>query len=204
MNVLAIGAHPDDIEIGCAGVLLQLKKIKNAKLYVLVLTEGKGTFADGDRLKEQEASFKILGVDKHYQETLEDGDIHLLTAIRIIEEVVDEVNPDYIFSHYENDTHQDHRVVAQATRSACRHWNNLLYYESYSAIDFSPGVFADIEETLSKKLECLAAYKSQEAYMQLKENVCAKAIVRSQRTGFSCCEAFVPVKLQLRVKVELV
>ena len=195
MNILAIGAHPDDIEIGCAGTLLKLKHCHAANIHALVLTEG--NLAHETLLSEQQKSFGMLGVNTCDQLGLYSGAVNLYQAIQEIEKVINEVDPDYIFTHYFQDTHQDHRIVSQATETACRTRNNLLYYESFSVVDFLPRVFVDIQETFGIKLECLTAYKSQEARLNLNETVTGRAILRAHRTGFKRCEAFVSQKLVL-------
>lgn len=195
MNILAIGAHPDDIEIGCAGTLGKLKHCYAANIHALILT--KGNLAHETLLAEQQKSFGILGVDTCDQLDLCTAEMNLYLTIQEIEKAINEADPDYIFTHYYQDTHQDHRIVSQATQTACRTRTNLLYYESFSVVDFLPGVFVDIQETFGIKLECLTAYKSQEARLNLNETVTARAILRSHRTGFKRCEAFVPHKLVL-------
>ena len=121
MKILAIGAHPDDIEIGCGGTLLYFQKYHNATVSMLLLTRGEaGTEGAVDREAEQSAACQILGIDRRFCADLTDTAIDLQDAIKCIEDVVGDVDPDVVFTHYGEDTHQDHRVVSDATISACQ------------------------------------------------------------------------------------
>jgi len=63
VNVLAIGAHPDDIEIGCGGTLLKLKQ-QGHKVYMLVMTRGESGGCPEKRLQEQEAAAEYIGAEE--------------------------------------------------------------------------------------------------------------------------------------------
>ena len=108
MNILAIGAHPDDIEYGCGGALVKYTQ-RGHRLSLLILTEG-GLGGDrAIRAAEQKASNDILGVDKIYWGGYQDTHIQVdKEAISKIESVLADVSPDFIFCHYPDDTHQDH------------------------------------------------------------------------------------------------
>ncbi len=161
MNILAIGAHPDDIEFGCGGTLLKYSE-KGHKVYMLVLSKGdKG----GDlkvRQKEQEDSARILKVEKLYFGNYKDTEIvqshELITEI---EGHLKDIGPGFIFVHYFDDTHQDHRNLAASTISATRYIHNVLFYEGPTTQNFTPNVFVDVTSILDKKVECLEAHVSQ-------------------------------------------
>ena len=71
------------------------------------------------------------------------------------------VKPDFIFVHYIDDTHQDHRNLSESTISATRYIQNVLFYEGPTTQNFTPNVFVDITKVFDKKLECLNAHASQ-------------------------------------------
>jgi LmbE family N-acetylglucosaminyl deacetylase len=195
MKILAIGAHPDDVEIGCGGTLLYLKSVVNAEIHVLLMTRGtKGNCDVDSRKLEQEQACKILGVTRFYCPELPDTNITIKAAIDVIEELVNVVNPNYIWTHYKDDTHQDHRIVAEATISACRNRSNVLYYESFSSENFNPMLFVDIEGTLQSKCEVVAAHKTQEERLHLVDYVKMLAKQRAHRTGLKYVEGFIPRK----------
>lgn len=162
MRVLAIGAHPDDVEVGC-GATLALHKQKGHQIHILILTKGE---ASGDpQIREEECiqSSRIMNADKvffaHLADTkLTDG----VETIREIEKVASSVDPDIVFVHSRKDTHQDHRNVCSAALSACRNRKNILFYESPTTLsDFDPKVYVDVSTTLSKKIEMLEIFLSQ-------------------------------------------
>ncbi len=161
MNILAIGAHPDDIEIGCAGTLIKYVD-RGHNVFLLIMTGGEEGGAEPTRTLEQEDSNKIIGV-KHifwggYKDT------HILVdkeTISSIEKILSKVDPDFIFCHFPDDTHQDHRHLCQATMSATRNLRNVLFFEGPTTCNFTPQVFVDISDTLDRKIESLQAHASQ-------------------------------------------
>jgi LmbE family N-acetylglucosaminyl deacetylase len=161
MNILAIGAHPDDIEFGCGGTLSKYSE-KGHKVYLLVMSKGdKG----GDleiRQKEQENSARILRVEKLYFGNYKDTEIvQSQKLITEIEDFLKDIKPDFIFVHYFDDTHQDHRNLSDSTISATRYIHNVLFYEGPTTQSFTPNVYVDITSALDKKFECLEAHVSQ-------------------------------------------
>jgi len=161
MNILAIGAHPDDIEFGCGGTLIKYTE-KGHRLFLLVMTEGGLGAPASVRAQEQLDAIAALGAEDvfwgGYEDTL------LLTdqaMISKIETVISKVKPDFIFCNFLDDTHQDHRHLAQATISATRYIRNVLFYEGPTTQNFTPHVFVDISDTLEKKIKALEAHQSQ-------------------------------------------
>ena len=161
MNILAIGAHPDDIEFGCGGTLLKYSE-KGHKVYMLVMSKGE---KGGDlevRRKEQENSARILGIQTLYFGNYKDTEIvQSQKLITEIEGFLKEIKPGFIFVHYFDDTHQDHRNLADSTISATRYIHNVLFYEGPTTQNFTPNVFVDITSVLDKKYDCLNAHASQ-------------------------------------------
>ena len=161
MNILAIGAHPDDIEIGCGGTLIKYAD-RGHKVYSLVMTGGSQGGETSIRRTEQEKACAVLGIEKIYWGGYEDT--HLVVnqeLIAKIEKVIHDICPNFIFCHYPDDTHQDHRHLSLATQSAARNMRNVLFYEGPTTWGFNPQVFVDIGETLETKIEALKAHDSQ-------------------------------------------
>lgn len=199
MKILAIGAHPDDIEIGCGGTLLYFQKYHNATVSMLLMTRGEaGTEASVDREAEQATACQILGIDRRFCAGLTDTAIGLQDAIEYIENVVGDVDPDVVFTHYGTDTHQDHRVVADATLSACRNRGSVLHYESISSQNFPPSMFVDVAEFIGTKGEAVASHASQEARLGLVDYVRTLATHRAYRTRLNYVEGFLPWKFLWR------
>lgn len=161
VSILAIGAHPDDIEFGCGGTLIKYRD-KGHRTYLLVMTEGGMGAQTSVRAGEQLSSQAILGAEEVFWGGYEDT--HLMAdreMINKIEKVISTVRPVFIFCNFIDDTHQDHRHLAQATISATRYIRNVLFYEGPTTQNFSPHVFVDISDTLDRKIKALEAHRSQ-------------------------------------------
>jgi LmbE family N-acetylglucosaminyl deacetylase len=161
MNILAIGAHPDDIEFGCGGALIKYSK-RGDNIYLLVLTKGEIGAKPSIRMKEQERSAKFLKAKKVYQGIFPDTKIPVdKRLITTIENAMKDSKPDIIFFNYYNDIHQDHRAVAEGAISATRYVKKVLFYEVPTTEGFEPDVFVDIGDVLEDKLKLLKIYASQ-------------------------------------------
>ena len=160
-RVLAIGAHPDDVEIGAGGTIAQHIAARDR---VTILTMSRGRLG-GDpqrRLGEAQEAAHRLGA-KIIVGDLEDTAIpENGPAIELIERAVAEVSPDVVYVHSAHDVHQDHRAVHAATSVAARKVARVLCYQSPSStIEFRPTVFVPVSEGLTAKLDAIAAYESQ-------------------------------------------
>jgi len=127
-KVLAIGAHPDDIEFGCGGALAKYVE-KGHDVYMMILTRGSKGGDSEIRQKEQVDSQNIIGARKVFWGDYLDTQLSMSRElISRIEQVIEQVKPDFIYCPYHEDTHQDHRHLAQATISATRYIRNVLHY----------------------------------------------------------------------------
>jgi LmbE family N-acetylglucosaminyl deacetylase len=192
VSVLAVGAHPDDIEAGCAGTLALLKS-NGAKVYLLVLTRGEAS--GNPRVKESACrrSAKLLRVDCLFFGGLEDTKISDgIETISVIEKTVDEVNPDMVYTHTFKDTHQDHRNTAYATLSAARRCKRILMYETPNTLkEFFPQVFTDIEETFEVKKKALRLFgRESERFWLAAHAIEGLAVFRGFQAGVRVAEAF--------------
>ena len=160
-NILAFGAHPDDIELGCAGTLRKFVKAGH-DVYLCVLSEGQEAGDPKVRRKEQEEATRRLGAKElilgHWVDTKFEVSKE---SVDFIESVVAKVKPYEIYCNYKEDTHQDHRVLAQCVMSATRYNKRVLFYEDYTSIHFQPDIFVDIEDVLEDKLNVIKAFESQ-------------------------------------------
>lgn len=161
MNILAIGAHPDDIEFGCAGTLMKYAENGHG-VYTLVATDGDSGGQSTVRRREAEEAARQIGIKETFWGNYRDTELPLgKELIDDIEKVIRSVRPAFIFVHDKQDTHQDHRALAQAAISATRYIRNVLFYEGPTAVDFRPNVFVDIGGLMEKKLAVLSAHASQ-------------------------------------------
>lgn len=162
IKVLAIGAHPDDIELGCAGTLLKHRK-NGTELYLFVLTKGE---ASGDpRIRERECqkSAKLMKAVELFFGEMNDTEINDgVKTIVLIEDIINLVNPDIIYTHSSKDTHQDHRNASNATLSAARRCNKIFFYETPTTYkNFLPQVYVDIEREFDTKKKIIRLFSSQ-------------------------------------------
>jgi LmbE family N-acetylglucosaminyl deacetylase len=161
MNILAIGSHPDDLEYGCGGTLIKYAE-GGHNIFLYIATRGELGGDPEERKREQELAAKIIGVKKIYWGTYHDTKIPLnQDLIGDIEAVMEKTDPHFIFTHFWDDTHQDHRVLSQSTQSATRYVKNFLFYETPTTQNFTPNVFVDVGRVMDKKKKLLEAHASQ-------------------------------------------
>ena len=161
MNVVAIGAHPDDIELGC-GATLTGHRLRGDAIWLLVMTTGeRGPQAAGSRIQEQEDAARLLGAELRWggfpDGAVPDG----RPAVDVIQSVLAEANADAVYTHSPRDTHQDHRATAVASLSACRRLSRVLLYESPTSQGFTPDVYVDSAGAVEAKADLVRAHVSQ-------------------------------------------
>jgi len=160
-RVLAIGAHPDDVEIGCGGALA--RHLENGdQIYILTLSDGKQGGETTLRRQESENAAQMIDASLFWgglhDTQITDGQ----STISVIENVINQVNPTIVYTHTQKDSHQDHRNTFNATLVAARKVKNLFCYQSPSTtIDFRPTSFTDITDFMSAKLKLISAYETQ-------------------------------------------
>jgi LmbE family N-acetylglucosaminyl deacetylase/CheY-like chemotaxis protein len=159
--VLAIGAHPDDVEIGCGGILLRHRS-KGDRVSVLTLTGGEQGGVASQRVLEAQRAAQILGAGL-FIEALQDAAVSEgQETIGLIEARIRELQPTVIYTHTLHDGHQDHRSVHRATIVASRGVPSLYCYQAPSTgIDFRPTKFVEIGEFMDRKVAAIDAYHSQ-------------------------------------------
>lgn len=161
MNVLAIGAHPDDIEYGCGGTLT-LYAQKGHDVYLFVATDGALGGEAAIRRREQEDSAVVMGVRKVFWGGYPDTEVPYNRELIVrVESVIRQARPTMIFVNSPDDTHQDHRNLAQAAVSATRYVPNFLFFEVPSTQNFTPNCYTNIDKVLDRKLASLEAHRSQ-------------------------------------------
>ncbi|MDQ6963727.1 MAG: PIG-L deacetylase family protein [Mariprofundales bacterium] len=201
-RVLALSPHPDDAEIGCGGALA-VHVQRGDEVHLFVATGG-GVGGDADtRRREQERSAEIMGVAGLYWGGFADTRLpeHALPLMERLEEVLAITTPDTIYINFERDTHQDHRTLAEVTRSVTRWIPNVLAYETPSSIDFIPALFMDIDQCMERKFAALRAHASQaektRVTLDIIEIARANAHFRGVQGKLACAEAFVPIRMRL-------
>jgi bacillithiol biosynthesis deacetylase BshB1 len=175
VEVLAVGAHPDDVELGCGGLLLNLKG-RGYRFGILDLTAGEKASRGSpkERAAEAKAAADLLGATA--RECLELPDTKLDAtpgAVRLAAEAVRRWRPKLVVSMNPTDEHPDHRACAQIVEravflSALRGYEaegephrvrRIIRYSRHSW--FQPSFVVDISEVVERKLEAVRCFKSQ-------------------------------------------
>jgi LmbE family N-acetylglucosaminyl deacetylase len=203
-SVLAIGAHPDDIELGCGGTIARHVAVGD-QVAMLVVTRGEvGPGDSPQRVDEQRRAADVLGVNTLlWGSNIPDCrvSLHELDLVHLIEAAIRNVGATIVYTHSPNDSHQDHRAVALCTLGAARSVSTVMSYGAPSALQFSPTAFVDISDSLDKKIDALMCHGSQ---VQASEMVSASRVRSSaEHYGHSCrrqyAEAFEPVRAMVEV-----
>lgn len=157
-RILAIGAHPDDCEVGAAGMLQAHRERR-----IVVLSMGERGGHPVSRRAEAEAAAKVLGASLSLH-ALADTSMTVGDIIPVLEHEIADYQPDVICTMSTHDTHQDHSAVGRASLIACRDTAcTLLAYVTPSAAErFRPNWFQSLDEAaLQTKMEALRCHASQ-------------------------------------------
>ena len=167
-----MGAHADDVEIGCGGTVARHAK-NGDHVIILIMTKSAYSYYDGRVLRtleegvwEEEHAAKVLAA-KSINLGFETKEVpYSKESVEAINEVIDKYDIDIIYTHWYHDTHQDHMRTTQSTISAGRFVNNILMYEpNYPAgrsyFGFRNQYYVDITPSFEIKMEALKQHKSQ-------------------------------------------
>ncbi|MBF0168516.1 MAG: PIG-L family deacetylase [Alphaproteobacteria bacterium] len=170
MNVLAIGAHFDDIEIGCGGTIA--KHVRNGdRVFGLIVTNSEYHNLDGTLRRTREVARKegyeaarILGIEL-IEIGLSTREVTFCPhLIDLLERNIIEKSIDVIYTHWDNDVHQDHQSIGKATMAAGRKVNRIFMYRSnlyQTTFQFSGNYFVDISDFLEMKIESIREHKTE-------------------------------------------
>jgi LmbE family N-acetylglucosaminyl deacetylase len=205
MNILAIGAHFDDIELGCGGTLAK-HVAQGDKVWAYVATVSGFTSHNNIvvrtneiALREGRQAMEVLGVELVCGDfkTLE---VEFTDALNIqILKILEEQKIQKIYTHWVGDIHHDHQAVARASLHACRHIPRMLMYRSnwyHSNLEFRGNFYTDISEYLERKIDAIKAHVSEmertgEKWISFWQKEAENA---GQRIGVKYAEVFEVVK----------
>ena len=166
-NILAIAAHPDDIEISCLGYLLKENKKKKSKISVFIASSGslKDTTSGINRIRESKKALKcIKDINFNYRSNkgIKISDFEKIS--NKIRKLIIDINPDEILVHDPNDTHNEHSLVYDIVKTASRRLAiNLIRYQSVSSSNsFKANLYIDVKDYLAIKKKSLKFHKSQQ------------------------------------------
>jgi len=220
-KILIIASHPDDEVLGCFGTVARLIK-EGYEAYTLILGEGK-TSRDEQRIVENKKdeievlnteiqnANDIIGIKKVFIESFPDNrfdSVDLLDIVKVVSKVKDEIQPDIIFTHFENDLNIDHRITYQAVITATRPMENECVKEIYSfeilsstewnyPLSFSPDTYFDISDTINLKLDAMKEYKSELCkypHPRSLEGIKLNSKYQGMRVGKKYVEAFKTIR----------
>jgi LmbE family N-acetylglucosaminyl deacetylase len=153
-RVLAIGAHPDDIEIGCAGALFNHRR-RGDRVSMLTLGSGRDKGVEAGSWESLMAARLIGGQLLAGDLSMRDlGDL-VLTS-RMIDGVVAALDPTVVYVHSRNDDNHDHRAVHEATMRAVRAVPQVYAYQTPSSTPaFDPTKLVPIDDVVTAKADML-------------------------------------------------
>lgn len=227
MNILAIGAHPDDLEILCAGTLARYAQQGHA---VFMASFTSGNMGDLQipppelariRKTEAEASAAILGAHLLWPGIDDELVFPNEEQRRVMIDLLRQADPDVIFTHGPNDYHSDHRYVSQLVfdsyfqkglphlprqnQAACRFGCAQVYYmDNLGGIGFSPAEYVDITAAMDTKRRMLECHQSQVKPMRelartdLAELIEVQARFRGLAAGCRYAEGFIRLEAYQR------
>lgn len=201
-RVLAIGAHPDDVEYCSGGTILGLLDM-GVHVKYLVFSRCLDLPRNKNIMQEYQESLKIMGLKA------EDGIIldlpnRLLYTVEAkvretLEELRDSFNPDLVLGPSVDDINQDHHTVALESRKVFKSTNLLGYEVLTSSVDFTPNFFVPLTEKLvERKLRLCACYRSQgDKRYSDSQAIRGTMLHRGAQAGFRYAEAFSVVRCVL-------
>ena len=206
MNILAIGAHFDDVELGCGGVLARHAR-QGDNVYVFVATVSgfsnqynQAVRTNESALEEARKAMAILGVKELLCGNFRTLEVEFVDALNIeILKVVQEKKIEQVYAHWSGDIHHDHQAVAKASLHSCRHVPRLLMYRSnwyHSTLEFRGNFYVDITHCWEIKEQAIRAHVTEvdrtgEKWISFFKNEAENA---GQRIGVKYAEIFEVVK----------
>ncbi len=163
MRVLVFSAHPDDAEIGCGGTIAKYVSLGHTVRIVSSVVPNLPEV----RLQESLEAARILGAEHQCLEIPPDEMIFNRAIVHRFDGAIADFGPDLILTHWAQDSHNDHRVVASATVAATRKNTCSVYmYEQtipggITSNSFRAQKFIDISTCIETKLESVKAHHSQ-------------------------------------------
>ena len=172
-NVMAIGAHPDDIEFGCSGTLYKhIQNGDNVVMVVMTNTEsvdgvtGKVLRTKKQNQEETVSSSKVLGCEVEF---LPFKDLHVpfsFESVSKLDSLIRKHDIDIMYTHWAGDANQDHIAAFRTTMAAGRYIPNVFCYEQIPIPRVSENVmeinyYVDITDSFHKKIEVSKCHSSQ-------------------------------------------
>jgi LmbE family N-acetylglucosaminyl deacetylase len=224
-SVLIVAAHPDDEILGC-GATMAAHAARGDDVHVAILAQGltsrgEASREEFERLHAQASRANaIVGAKSLKLFEFPDNrldSVALLDIVKVVEELVDQYGPQTVYTHFGGDLNIDHRRTYEAVMTACRPLpgqcvEQVLCFEVQSSTEwspagsvpaFAPNWFNDIEQTLDRKVEALAAYASEMRpfpHARSLEAVGHLAAWRGASVGCRAAEAFMLARQRVLIQ----
>jgi len=160
---LAVGAHPDDVELACGATIAKLVDAGH-EVRIMVMSQGENGGNAPQRIREARRGATYLGAQSHSVQKFCDTRLSESSndMVAAIEQEIALFNPDVVLTHSATDIHQDHEAVHRAVMRAGRKLPSILCFESPSVgQDFSPKFFVDVENYTDVKVEAIRLHSDQ-------------------------------------------
>lgn len=206
MNILAIGAHFDDVELGCGGALARhAANGDTVYVYVATVSGFSNQYDQSVRSSqvaraEADVAMEILGVQTMFCGEFKTLQIEFVDPLNIeILKLVQDLDIDMVYTHWIGDIHHDHLALSRASLHSCRHVPRLLMYRSnwyHSTVDFRGNFYVDITSYWDQKERAILAHESEmertgRKWVSFFRNEAENA---GQRIGVKYAEVFEVVK----------
>ncbi|NTV98796.1 MAG: PIG-L family deacetylase [Chlorobiaceae bacterium] len=196
-NILCLGAHPDDIEIGCMGALFRVNSSSAIDFIVATGSDirHKELVLAAESLRSLDMPVKNVVCLKHEDGALPDQRASLKQSIR------SSIHKEYdlVITHYRHDMHQDHRLLGEISLEIFRHADMIAYeIPKYDGCTFSPTLYVPMTDMIIRKKvsHLMSSYGSQASKSWFTERVfLSQAAMRGVECHAEWAEAFMPVKL---------
>jgi LmbE family N-acetylglucosaminyl deacetylase len=167
MKILAIGAHPDDIEIFMFGALAAWRATGEDLAYAIATDGSKGGRAPAAQLRrtrtaEAKAAAAHLGVTPHFLGFIDGELVPDAPVIAALRELVASTRPDLIVTHAPNDYHGDHRALSDAVRLAASFKAPVLWADTLQGVGFMPTHYVDVTAHYALKRKAIGEHRSQD------------------------------------------
>ena len=160
MRIVAVGAHPDDIEFGCFGTLSHYSSTGN-KIFIVLLSSGELSEKAEIREREARESAELINAEIKFFR-FPDANIEVNNkTIDVFRNCMSNIKPDTLFVHHPYDRHQDHVATNKICLSSANYFDKVLFYEGPSTVDFIPNVYVTIDRHFDKKVKGLNTFESQ-------------------------------------------
>ena len=165
MKLLAIGAHPDDIEIFMYGFIAQCFS-RGDEIFLTIATDGTAgdlnTSQDLKLIRYNEAKEGLKKLGNPYFLNLPDGKLSAcLEARSIIYNHISDINPDIIVTHAPEDYHPDHRALSLYVSEAASFKRPVILADTLMGVNFMPDIYVDISNFMNEKVNAILKHQSQ-------------------------------------------